>query len=171
MDWGDLVKTVLAAGVGSALVQIVMPLYLGRRQREDHAAYMAMRLAVILEAFARSCSDFIEANRNAYHQEDQEFPDWDATLPKLGSYPEDSDGWRAIDRNLAGRCLGLRNKIAESQGLISSVIEYSEDELGDTLDEHAAKRGLEAWQLAVELRKRSGVEEVEPDWDYADVLE
>jgi hypothetical protein len=139
MNWIDLVETAFAAGVGSALVQICMLLYLGRRQRQTHAAYMAMRLAVILEAFASSCSDFIQKNMNAYQAEDREFPDWDAKLPELGPYPEDSDGWRAIDRKLAGRSLGLRNKIAESQSLIS-FLEKALSVATKSLEERKAER-------------------------------
>lgn len=131
---------------------------------------MAMRLAVILESHATSCADFIQSNSNAEQPPDDEFPSWDTGLPELPSYPDDADGWRAIDRKLAGRCLSLRNKLAASQSVIEAVIKYTMDELGDTLDEHAAKRGLEAWHLAVALRDEHDVEEVDTEWDYVDGL-
>jgi hypothetical protein len=138
MDWVDLVKTFFAAGAGSAVVQLFVP---------------------------------IQTNRNAPHADDQEHPDWETKLPELGPYPDDEDGWQAIDRKLANRCLGLRNKIAESQSIIRDVMEHVMDDLKDTLDEQSAKCGLEAWTLAVELRQRNRVEEVNPDWNYAEVLE
>jgi hypothetical protein len=92
-------------------------------------------------------------------------------LPDLPSYPDDADGWRSLDRSLAGRALDLRNRIHVSQGLIYSTAEYTEEDLEYTLTEHAARRGLEAWGLAVGLRRKHKVESVDLIWDYADALQ
>jgi hypothetical protein len=43
--------------------------------------------------------------------------------------------------------------------------------LGNTFDEQAAGRGLEAWNLAVAVRRKHGVEEADTVWDYAKTLE
>src|SRR4051794_11613253 len=94
--WGDLIKTIIGAGIGSALVQVLAPFIRDYRQRKMTAAYMSMRLAVILEAFARECAELIEANKNAQTRPDEEFPDWDVNLPELAPYPDDGDGWRAL---------------------------------------------------------------------------
>jgi hypothetical protein len=48
---------------------------------------------------------------------------------------------------------------------------WTREHLGDTLDEHAAERGLEAWQLAAALRRQHGIEEVDTVWNFADGLE
>ncbi len=170
MDWGTLIKTIIGAGVGTALVQPLLAIYRDARERNSHAAYMAMRLAVILEAYTAACSDLIAKNSTAEAPPDQEFPNWDTTLPQLLSYPEDAEGWRAIDRKLAGRCLNLRNKIDGSQTVIRWIIEYTRDELGDVLDEEAARRGLEAWSIAIDLRRKHGIEQADAVWDYAEGL-
>ncbi len=47
------------------------------------------------------------------------------------------------------------------EGIINSTIEYSMDDVGDTPDEQAAEGGLEAWKLAVALRRRHGVEDAD----------
>jgi hypothetical protein len=173
VDWATLVKTVLGAGVGTLIVQAWRERRRDRRQRKEQAAYMAMRLAVALEFYALSLSEFISNNQNASNQPhpDTEFPDWNKTLPELPPYPDNADDWRAINRGLAGRCLNLRNEIYGSQNLIDYVKQYSPDDLGDTLNEQAAKRGLEAWKLAVALRCEHGVEKIDTVWNYPDQLE
>ena len=132
---------------------------------------MAMRLAVTQEFYASTCSEIISANDNADTPPDEEFPAWNVTLPTLPSYPDDTDGWRAIDRKLAGRCLNLRNKIDGSQGLIRSTIEFSEERLGDVLKAQAAERGKEAWDLAVALRRKHRIEQADTVWHFPDHLE
>lgn len=132
---------------------------------------MAMRLAVTLEFYASACAHFIEKNADMEPPPSEEFPAWQVNLPELPAYPDDADGWRAIDRALAGQCLNLRNKTHGSQSIISSTINYCMDELGDTLDEQAAARGIEAWKLAGALRRKHGVEGADTVWDYAAKLE
>src|SRR5258706_8914354 len=132
---------------------------------------MAMRLAVILESYAYACSEFIADNANMQSPPDQEFPDWNITLPELLAYPDDLDGWRAIDRKLAGRCLNFRNRIHGSQGLISAALEYTIDDLEDIFNEQAAARGLEAWELAAALRSKHGGEQANPVSDFVDGLQ
>jgi hypothetical protein len=165
-DWATLAKSALGAGFGSAAMTGILAVYQDRRHRKSNAAYMAMRLAVILEAFAYACSEFIGENSSKQTPPDQEFPDWNTSLPELSVYPEDADGWRAIDRKLAGRILNFRNRIHGSQGLIATTWEYASDELEDTLIEQAAARGLEAWELASALRSKHGIEQAEPVSDF-----
>jgi hypothetical protein len=40
--------------------------------------------------------------------------------------------------------------------------------LGYVLDEQAAARGLEAWRIAVDLRKIYGIGPIELEWNYPD---
>jgi hypothetical protein len=170
-DWATLAKTAIGAGFGTALVQGLLAIYRDRRHRKSQAAYMAMRVAVTLEFYASACADFIQKNANVEPPPTEQYPAWTTELPELPAYPDDADGWRAIDRALAGRCLNFRNKIHGSQGIINSAIEYSIDDLEDTLGKQADERGLEAWNLAVALRRRHGVEEVDTVWEYTNTLE
>ena len=91
-------------------------------------------------------------------------------MPELLAYPEDGDGWRAIAPKLAGRAFGLRNKLHESKSVIRNNIESQKAELGWILDEQAALRGLEAWNMAVDLRKTCGIGPIDLEWDYPDYL-
>jgi hypothetical protein len=170
-DIGPLIKTIIGAGFGSALVQALLPMWREKRQQKSHAAYMAMRLAVILESYASACVEFNAANANAEPSPDDEYPNVDTTLPALPPYPDDAEGWRAIDRRLAARCLGLPTRIWESGNAIKGTIEFISDDLEYVLPEQAAGLGLEAWKLAAELRRKHGVEQLATDWDYAAVLQ
>jgi len=169
-DWSRFFMMIVGAGLGSGLVQALLPIYRDRRMRRKQAAYMAMRLAVVIENFAWACANLIQNNRNAQTPPGEEHPAWEVALPELLAYPEDVDGWRAIAPKLAGRALGLRNKLHESNSMIRNTMAFNKEELGWVLDEQAASRGLEAWQIAIDLRKTHRIERVELEWDYPDYL-
>ena len=97
---------------------------------------------------------------------DEQYPHWTISLVELSSYPEDTEGWRALNQKLAGRCLNFPNKMSGSK-VIRSTINYDMDDPGDPLDLEAARRGLEAWSLACELQEKYGLGGAEPPWDYA----
>lgn len=142
-----------------------------RSRRKALAGYHALRLAALLEGYAYDCASFIGENFNPQQPPDEPYPAYNANLPDLQPYPEEIDGWHSLDLRLAGRALDLRNHIKGSVGVIASIIEYSESELGETLDEHAALRGQEAWVLAKDLRRRYGLPPFEPVWDFTDTLD
>ncbi len=70
----------LGSGVVSVFVQGYLPIWRENRQRNAHAAYMAMRLAVMLESYSAACLDFIWSNDNAETLPGQEYPNWDVML-------------------------------------------------------------------------------------------
>lgn len=173
--WGNLVTFAGTAGVVSAVLNQGFGWLRDWRtasvRNKAHAGYLALRVAVLLESYAYACSEFISDNGAAPHLPDQEFPEWDTSLPELAPYPDDADGWRAMDRNLAGRILGFPNKVRSSQGIIRLTIEHTLEDLGEALDEQAAERGLEAWQLAEELRERYRIPAADVVWSYAKNLQ
>jgi hypothetical protein len=171
-DWATIGKTVvgalIGAGLGSALIQGVFNLMAERRNRTAQATYLAMRLAVQLDAFGLACSDMIVRNRNAETPPDSEYPIWEG-LPELPSYPDDTEGWVSLRRDLATRCLRFRSNIQASESLIQDVSNYTEDDLGDTLDEQAAQLGLEARRIVHDLQRGYGLGD--DGGDYASSLE
>lgn len=171
VNWTTILQTIIGAGIGSAVIQGVLPILRERWEKSSRAAYMAIRLAVILEAYSAACASLIDANENAQHRHDERLPDWKTRLPELSGFPDDSEGWRALDRQLAGRCLSFRNKVTESQGLITSIIFFNDDAIGDTVEAEATARGLEAWRLATALRRSHKVEAAELVWDHIEHLE
>jgi hypothetical protein len=93
-------------------------------------------------------------------------PAWNITLPQVPPYPEETEGWHAIDLKLSGRALDLRNHLAGSQGVIDATVEFAEQDLDDELEEHAGARGQDAWALAKDLRSRYGLPTFVPVGDY-----
>ncbi len=159
--------------ISAALTQAVgvgRDLHFERRMRRTLATYHALRLAVILETYAYACASFITKNSNAPELPDYPYPAWNTDLPELAPYPAEADGWHAIDVKLAARALALRNRIVGSQGIIDGTAEYAEQDLEETLDEHAAARGQEAWALANDLRRAHKVPPFEPVWDFTEAL-
>ena len=75
-EWGRLFTMIAAAGVGSAAVQALMPVYREHRMRRKHAVYMAMRLAALMENFACACANLIENNRDVLKPSDADHPVW-----------------------------------------------------------------------------------------------
>ncbi|HEX5078202.1 MAG TPA: hypothetical protein VFV80_03560 [Geminicoccaceae bacterium] len=153
ISWSTILTVAGTTGVLTALLNHVLwglrEWWAASSKKKDHASYLALRLAVLLESYATACSDFISENAHAEQGPDDRLPHWNTSLPEMPPYPEDDDGWRAIDRRLAGRVLNLPNRIHVSQNIIAWTFELNDDELGETLDEQAAARGLEAWKLVV----------------------
>jgi hypothetical protein len=170
-DWSGILRTAVGAGIGSAIVQGGYTLYKDHRAKQDHAVYLALRIAVTLEAYASSCLDLIFRNSSMQDPPDRPYPDWDGGLPELPNYPEDLEGWRSMKRELVARALNFRNKIDGSQGLLNSAAEFGNGEdLIHEIDEQAASRGIEAWEIATSLRKEYSLMPSEVIFDYPSVL-
>lgn len=123
-----------------------------------------------LEGYAYACASLIAKNNSALPREDGH-PDLIITVPELPGYPDDADGWRAMDVKLAGRCLDLRNRIGGSQGLIYFVLDVDEDAVWDTVAEKVSERDLEAWSIARDLRRNYDLDKVDLVWDFLHFLE
>jgi hypothetical protein len=174
-DWHDIAKTAIGAGLGTAIVtaiaQIVVPFFRDRRNRKRQGAYMAMRLAVALEAYASGCLTLLRTNQfeeRLAAVAGQEPVPWVAPLLELPPFPDDADGWKAIDPKLAGRCLNFRNRIFESQLIIDAALNI--DTRSREMGWHARNLALEAWDIAVDLRDKHGIPKADPVWDYIRVL-
>jgi hypothetical protein len=170
-DWRSLLKAAVGAGVGTAAVQGSIAVYQERARKNDNAAYLALRLAVRLEAYASACCSFYFDNANAPHSPDEQYPSWRAELPKVDNFPDDVEAWRALDRQLMARCLNFPNRASASQNAIANCIEHSMRDLENTLDENCSARGLEAWDIASDLRSRYRLNRAEIIFDFRDVLQ
>lgn len=169
-DWADFFRAVIGAGIGTSLVQGVIPLHRDRVQRFNQAAQLATRIVQILEKYARTCGNFIEQHDNATHLPDEEFPEWSIKLPELPDLPDDIEGWRALDLKLGVRIRSLQGHIEERQKSLQATAEYCIDELGDKIPEHAAETGLEALGLATPLRRMYRLGTAEPLYKLAESL-
>ena len=71
-----------------------------RTQKKEKAAYLALRLAVLLEGYASKCCDFYFDNLNAVEPPDEPYPAWRTDLPEMPELPDDTEAWRAMDKKL-----------------------------------------------------------------------
>jgi hypothetical protein len=165
-DWATIAKTgfsaLVGAGLGSALIQGWFNSRAERRKREGQATYLAMRLAVLLDAFGEACGDMISNNANP-----EEYPA--EGLPTLPAYPEDTEGWVSLDRDLGMRCLQLPSDLRQIKGHLDAMIRFTHDEPDDpdpqdTLNQEAAKVGLKAWQLSKDLQRRYDLSDAGADY-------
>ncbi|MDP4024150.1 hypothetical protein Q8W71_16090 [Methylobacterium sp. NEAU 140] len=171
MDLSATFQTIIGAGIGSAIIQAVIPAFRDWRKQSAQASYLALRLAVTLEAFASASCDLIAVNENAPCSPDHAYPRWTTKLPALAEFPPDQEGWLALDRDLAERALAFRNRVSKSQSVISDTAWLNEGALGASVETEAMERGLEAWRLASDLRTKHRAKAARPIWDYAAKLE
>lgn len=169
-NWSGIFQTIVAAGFGTVIAQSFFTLLQEYRHKRKKAAYMAMRIAIILERYAATCLELIRKNHHAKLHCNEFSPQWDSALPALEVYPGDVAGWEALDRKLAGRCLSFRNKVQGSQAIIDSTWDYDVQSVGDTTKEHAAARGLEACELVAQLRRNNKIEKADLMHDYPHYL-
>ena len=164
-DWVSIWKAAIGAGLGTAAVQGSIALYRERTQKNEKAAYLALRLAVLFEGYASKCCDFYFDNLNAVEPPDEPYA-WRTDLPEMSELPDDTEAWRAMDKKLLARCLEFPNRVRASQNAIEACAEYTMPDLGVTLDEQASARGVEACEIAASLRSTYKLGRAEPVFDY-----
>jgi hypothetical protein len=151
---------VVAALVGVSASVITQVRY--SRRDKKAATYLAMRIAISLEAFVIACSDLIGENERAQRGDDEEGPR--RSLPELGAYP-DSDDWQTLDVEFANRVLALRNDLTVSNNTLFFEWDIGDAAQSDVCDNEAAKRGVQAWDLACALRSNYKLAHYSPGYD------
>ncbi|MDE2163595.1 MAG: hypothetical protein KGJ53_10560 [Alphaproteobacteria bacterium] len=139
----------IVVGIGATVITLIATSHRDTGLRRRVATYLAMRVAITLEAFAIACADLIGENQRAQPSNDDEGPR--KLLPRLPSYPSGGD-WRTLDMSLANRALAFRNDLAVSANAMYYEFDMNAKKQSDACDDQAAKRGVQAWDLARELR-------------------
>jgi hypothetical protein len=80
-DWLSILRTAFGAGLGTAAVQGGISLYKERARKDENAAYLALRIAVLLEAYTSKCCDLYFGNANTQQAPDEQYPSWETELP------------------------------------------------------------------------------------------
>jgi hypothetical protein len=168
--WLSILKIAFGASVGTAFVQGGYTLWRDHSTKRDRGAYLALRLAVMLEAYCSECCSAYFDNANAHHDPDEPYPNWRTELPKLPEFPDDVEAWRALDKMLLAKCLDFPNRVHASQNAIASCVEYDMHDLELALDEHISDRGVEAWEIASALRDACKLERADIVFDHFSVL-
>ena len=160
MDWLEILKFGATTGIFAALVSQglawLQEWWTSGRKEKASVRYLAVRVAVSLEAFSQACSDIVSDVSN-YESSGGNIGRQVTQLPAAPIYPKDDDSWRALDVDLEERVLSLPNRIAMSQQAVRFAGEIDTyDDMTLTCMEQASELGIEAWDVAVALRTRNG---------------
>lgn len=117
--------------------------------------YSSIRVAVILESYALSCSEFISGNEyygQRYSYDERSYELTNGNRPRLVTFPSDIN-WKEINPSLASKALSLYAEELMTDALLANL---TDDEIGwDRLWEvHkiVGYNGYKSWALANEFR-------------------
>lgn len=159
IESSDIFKQFIPYIFGTGLLTVALTLsvdkifvLLSNRKEKKHSS---IRVAVILESYALSCSDFISGNEyfgKRYGYDKKSYDMTSGDRPFLESFPPDIN-WKEIKPSLASRALSLNAEELMTNLLLGSL---TDDEFGwDRLDEvHniVGYNGYKAWVLANDFR-------------------
>ncbi|MGN7770186.1 hypothetical protein [Phyllobacterium sp. 22552] len=173
IQWGAILQTFLAAGCGTIIFEIIRDYCKHRRDRDAKGAYLAIRIAVLLEGFATNCAKLIQDNiRNRRQPESDGGIAIKTQLPKFPELPaDDTEGWRALPRPLFSKVLGFESRVASAQEMVDFILESEGNLVEREIVSLVGKLGLDALNTAANLRSKFGAPKVELDWNYPDFLE
>jgi len=123
--------------------------------RRKQGAYLALRVAIILEEFAERCLDFHYDN-DAYLSSGGLAGDIRTRLPELSKFPQDDEGWRAFPLYLSEMALMFPRSVASGNSYLAYVDFYESNIPQHTAaicGELAIEKGVEAVKVASELRQ------------------
>jgi hypothetical protein len=157
LDFGETFAVAAVGGLAASAMNLVVRWLAHHHTETREARYLALRLAVIFEKYAIECAEAVAANE-LYLGSRGAAGDLTVSLPTLDAYPTDAD-WKALTTSLAVRALSVPNELVLATKAIDG--EYVQGghnaDISVALDRQAGKTGYRAWQLAVDLRKKTGL--------------
>ena len=170
LTFGTVITLALGSSVvGSAVTQTLTSYREGRSDRRE-AAYLALRLATILEKFAEDATTAISEADN-YESSGGTAGELAAVVPTLGDLPDKSERWREIPVSLTARVLGFEPYRRTVQAGINSCFEMVGPGEGYAEARRQCVRlGRRAVDLAQDLRSKYGLPALEMEWDWVSFL-
>lgn len=170
VSWPQLIAFAGTSGVLSAAVTWLLGWIKDSLNNGREAAYLAIRLATVMEMFADQCLAVI-GDFDTFRQSKGAAGSKTTRLPALATFPDDAGGWRALPAELIGRVLTFPNQIRASQDKVSFSASVSGgDAAWDDCEEECARLGLDACVIAADLRKRFGFAPFMARYDVARAL-
>lgn len=168
-----------------AIIPWVREWWYDKRQRKEHAAYLAVRIICVLDEYIGKCCEVVGDDgtymgRPAKRTErGEEFYEVQVPLPPPPCYPDNVD-WKSISSDLMYRILALPNKVIKAHDYIDACAEnafppdYSE--LFEARQESFANLGLEAIDLTEILKDQyklsdKGTNGFYSEWNPREYLE
>lgn len=176
MEWGDLFKIAATAGVFGAIsnqgLTWLREWWTSGTKDAARASYLAIRVAVVLEAFGEACAEVVSEISN-FVSSGGNIGKPTTRLPLIGAFPADDESWRALDLTLAEQALTVPNKVSASQRGIDFMNElgpevFDDDEAMQSCLKDACELGLQAFGLAARLRQRYRFDQYALGHDHCD---
>ncbi|MCJ2164885.1 MULTISPECIES: hypothetical protein [unclassified Pseudodesulfovibrio] len=176
----SIITVVGSTGVLSALCTHLFGMFRDwledRTKRARRASYAALRLAVQLETYAIECARRIEEVKTSLASNGY-YGKLHGRLPKIPPYPDEID-WKSLEPSLVDEVLSFPNQLLVSNDITTFV---AEDHFPDDTELataecllHCGYRGVQAWKIATELRKRYGLKSrnvLSDSWNMLQCLE
>jgi hypothetical protein len=132
LTWLQILQVVGLAGAVSAVVSALITggvkEFLEWRERQRKVRYLALRIALVLEAYYHACADRIADIEN-FHSSRGAMGSNDVGLPDIPAYPADSAEWTVLDPSIVDEVLSLPTAIcAIDDGIAFSLhMDFSPD--------------------------------------------
>ncbi len=178
MNWWDIIKVAASAGVLSAILNQGFAVLIQHSREKKSAAYLALRVAIILETFASECARKIRALEYDDIQGiyDAGFPLTGETLPQIAEYPDD-DSWKHMPSDLASEALSFPNLIEQRRQAHSNwmdTIEAQQEGFSEKLKDIKqmyGDLGMHSMKIAYDLRKKHRLPKLASEGEMTDFFE
>lgn len=149
--WGPILTTILGSGVVSALANNGFQWLKASREKQAVGRLTARRAAHELERYARELALAAQKWRSVEPYEQHSYgPDW-PDVPSISVMD-----WTGFPIPIVDRVLQFDADHAAGRSLVSGWFD-NDDDLGiDEAIEFSLRMGLQAWDLAADLRKHAG---------------
>lgn len=158
----SVITIIGSTGVLSAICTHLFGMFRDWRKEEKEkkkaASYAALRLAVIMEAYALDCAE-CSADVQTNHSSNGCAGMLHYPLPPIGQYPDDVD-WKSLKLSYSTDLLSFPNEVAHYNTIIHGANEFGDPDADGSFEcgGYCAVQGLKAWNIAVALRKEYGIE-------------
>ncbi|VWX54547.1 hypothetical protein [Novosphingobium sp. 9U] len=160
-----LFALLVGSGVVAALITQIATFLLSKLQRTRQGRYIALRSALAIEEFGSDCLVVIYEIEG--YEEDESWGKQHVTLPRLTSFPEDDEGWRALPPTLAHRLLSFAPKIRNEQRNIDFYWQNTEpDDATTACSKAALALGCDADLLGRDIRQEMKLPSRDAAWNW-----
>lgn len=157
MEWSNIITAMLGAGLGTAIVEGGISLFQYLRTERSQAAFLALRIASQLEAYARACLGQMNDADN-YMSSRGAIGNLHWQLPTFPDYPDDAEGWRNLSSQVMEIAFRLRADAEQhQQGLDFWAKEFGEpDQAFHDCYDKCGTMGTAALNAAQSFRQHYG---------------
>lgn len=163
---GSFILAVATSTVCATLLNQGIVQFLDHRRRRETARLSALYAANALERYCEQCAHHLGEKETYISSSGHAGQDW-GCLPDLPEYPADID-WKRLGIPFTERMFAFRTGLESVQTMISAYYYEDPPDGGDHhVLEQLSKKGLEAGQLARDIRSEFNLTPVTPGGEYS----